>query len=54
VAVTVVVEVEAGEEIIDSSSIRTILDFCSTAVNICGTAPHSEVWPPFHDTLHIR
>lgn len=44
------VEVEAGEEIIDSSIISTVLDFCSTAVNVCSTALYSEALPPFHDT----
>lgn len=44
------VEVEAEEEIIDSSMISTVLDFCSTAVNVCSTALYSEAQPPFHDT----
>ena len=43
-------EVEAEEEIIDSSIISTVLDFCSTAVNVCSTALYSEARPPFHDT----
>jgi hypothetical protein len=47
------VEVEVEEEIIDSSTIRKVLHFCSTAVNVCSTALYSEARPPFHDTrLH--
>lgn len=50
VVVVAEVEVEAEEEIIDSSIISTVLDFCSTAVNVCSTALYIEARPPFHDT----
>lgn len=52
VVVVAEVEAEVGEGIIDSSTISTVLDFCSTAVNVCSTALYRGL-ASFHDThLH--